>query len=330
MNNPRQATCTVALASTGNTVQLIPAGQFRTTDGRPEGVEAWKLDSASAAALIAKASARNNRFVIDYDHQTLHKPSDITPAAGWFKTLEWREGEGLFATDVEWTATAAAMIKAGEYRYLSPVFTFSGDSGEVLEIVSAGITNTPALDGMQELAALSRKAAEPMAALLGFMQAHGGPDGLRIAGDITALLEAHKEAVAVLSTQTEQARQARQEVSALHRQVAAAQVEEVIDLALCDARLLPGQVEAARRVGATDLAALKTLLDRPALIAALTGMQTDKARSRGWVPPGEHGHETRVPVTREEARIAALTGRTPAEYADLKRRFATEDSGLTD
>lgn len=160
MNNPALARCAVALPSTGNTVQLMPAGPFRTGDGRPASIEAWKIDQAIAQSLVAKASARKNRFVIDYEHQTLEKPAGEVRAAGWFKNLEWREGEGLFATDVEWTAAAAQMIKAGEYRYLSPVFRFDPENGSVLEIVSAGITNTPALDGMQELAALRRFMAE--------------------------------------------------------------------------------------------------------------------------------------------------------------------------
>jgi hypothetical protein len=41
-------------------------------------------------------------------------------AAGWIKELQVRD-DGIFGR-VEWTEAAAAAIKAGEYRYLSPVF----------------------------------------------------------------------------------------------------------------------------------------------------------------------------------------------------------------
>lgn len=304
MNALSIARCSVALPSAGNTVQLLPAGTFKTGDGRPEGLEAWRIDQSIANSLVARASSRKNRFVIDYEHQTLEKPTGEVRAAGWFKNFEWREGEGLFATDVEWTAAASQMIKAGEYRYLSPVFRFDPTSGEVLEIVSAGITNTPALDGMQELAALRR-----------FMAEQTDPEGSRLADDIAALIE--------------RSQRDRSEITALRRHIDSARLDEVIETALNEARLLPGQVEAARRVGAADIEALTALLHRPPLVAALTGMQSDRIRQARGHYPGD-GVPTPSAVTREEARIAALSGRTPSEYAELKRRYADEDSGLID
>ena len=57
------------------------------------------------------------------------------------------------------TDRAAAMIEAGEYRYLSPVFRYDSETGEVLELLHVALTNTPALDGMDPvrlLAAASR------------------------------------------------------------------------------------------------------------------------------------------------------------------------------
>ncbi len=98
---------------------------------------------------------RADDFVIDYEHQTIQasKNGQPAPAAGWFKRLEWREGQGLFAVDVRWTARAAAMIVAREYRYISPVFGFDPTTGEVQSLQSAAITNNPALDGLTDIAA---------------------------------------------------------------------------------------------------------------------------------------------------------------------------------
>lgn len=304
MNNQPTARCSVVLPSTGNTVQLMPSGTFKTTDGRPERFDAWKIDRSIAEALIAKASSRANRFVIDYEHQTLDKPAGEVRAAGWFKNLEWREGEGLFATDVEWTAAASQMIKGGEYRYLSPVFRYSPETGEVLEIVSAGITNTPALDGMQELAALRR-----------FMAEQADPEASRLAEEIAALVE--------------RSQRDRNELSALRRKVDSARLDEVIESALDEARLLPFQVAAARRIGETDIEALTAILQRPPLVKALTGMQTEQVRRERGHMPGD-AMAAVGDVTHEEARIAALSGRTPKEFAQLKRRFADEQTGLTD
>ncbi|WP_314140424.1 phage protease [Buttiauxella noackiae] len=133
-------------------IQLFPAGEFRARDGRPTECAAWVMTREIAERLIASASVRDTPYVVDYEHQTLRaaKNGQPAPAAGFFKTLEWREGEGLFATDVEWTTKAAEMIAAGEYRFISPVFSFN-KSGQVLELLHAALTNTPAVDGMDEV-----------------------------------------------------------------------------------------------------------------------------------------------------------------------------------
>lgn len=137
----------------GREIQLLPAGEFRSTDGRPREVGAWRIDAASAQRVIAAAAARANRLVIDYEHQSLRAEQNgqAAPAAGWFRALEWREGQGLYAVDVEWTARAKQMIEAGEYRYLSPVFRYDPATGAVREVLMAAITNVPAVDGMDEL-----------------------------------------------------------------------------------------------------------------------------------------------------------------------------------
>ena len=154
------AACTVApLTGAEKAFRLIPAGMFRTTDGRPVGLPGWILTASNAAAIIGAAAARVDDFLIDYEHQTLHasKSGQPAPAAGWFKRLEWREGQGLFAVDARWTARASAMIAAGEYRYLSPVFGFDAKTGEVQSLRSAAITNDPALDGLTDIAAAKRQ-----------------------------------------------------------------------------------------------------------------------------------------------------------------------------
>ena len=147
------AACAFALTA-GAEIQLLPAGEFRSSDVRPKEVSAWRMDAEIAAALIAQIDARANRLVVDYEHQTLLSADNgqPAPAAGWFKKLEWRE-DGLWAVDVEWTERARAMIEAGEYLYISPVFTYDKKTGAVLRLVNAALTNNPALDGMDAVAA---------------------------------------------------------------------------------------------------------------------------------------------------------------------------------
>ncbi|MYM80543.1 hypothetical protein GTP44_01030 [Duganella sp. FT50W] len=148
------AACTMAVTASGE-IQLTPVGEFRAADGRPKEVPAWRIDAAIAARVIALAAQRTNPCVIDYEHQTLLTKTNgqPAPAAGWFKTLEWRDDAGLFGVNVDWTPRAKEMIAAGEYKYISPVFQYDETTGEVLQVLMAAITNNPAIDGMDALIA---------------------------------------------------------------------------------------------------------------------------------------------------------------------------------
>ncbi len=149
----RIAALTTALSGDNtNEIQLFPAGTFRAEDGRPSDVAHWVMNAVIAVALSAQITGQRTPLVIDYEHQTLRsaKNGQPAPAAGWFKQLEWREGDGLYATGVEWTEKAAAAITAREYRFISPVFLYD-DQGQVTQLLHAALTNTPALDGMNEV-----------------------------------------------------------------------------------------------------------------------------------------------------------------------------------
>jgi len=141
---------------------MIPAGEFRAVDGRPEALPGWYLDGTLAAPLVAAAAARRSDYVIDYEHQTLlaSQNGKPAPAAGWYHTLEWREADGLYATDVRWTPAAAQMIADEEYRYVSPVFGFDARTGAVRSLACAALVSNPGLDGLTDLcASLERLAA---------------------------------------------------------------------------------------------------------------------------------------------------------------------------
>jgi phage I-like protein len=146
------AACSLVITP-GKELQLLPAGSFKARDGRPFDAPGWFIDGALAQRLIAAADARRNQYVLDYDHQTLlaKKNGQPAPAAGWFKKLEWRDGVGLFAVDVDWTERAAAMIAAKEYRFISPVIGYDKATGAVTSLYMAAITNNPAIDGMSEV-----------------------------------------------------------------------------------------------------------------------------------------------------------------------------------
>jgi phage I-like protein len=146
------AVCAYRL-SASSSIQLLPAGKFRASDGRPHDASHWYVNAELAAGIIERAGGFGNSFVIDYEHQTMltAQNGQPAPAAGWFKKLEWRRA-GLYAIGVKWTERAAAMIKAGEYRYISPVFQYDKKTGAVLRLINAALTNSPAIDGMDDVA----------------------------------------------------------------------------------------------------------------------------------------------------------------------------------
>ncbi|EKH6495265.1 phage protease [Morganella morganii] len=157
------AACVAEILSQNlNEIQLFPAGEFRAVDGRPVECDAWLMTREIAETLIAQVAARQTPYVIDYEHQTLRASQNgkPAPAAGWFTDIAWREGDGLYAINVEWTEAAAAAITAKEYRFISPVFNYD-KNGHVTVLLHAALTNTPAVDGMDEvmLAAASQFAA---------------------------------------------------------------------------------------------------------------------------------------------------------------------------
>lgn len=137
--------------------QILPAGQFRSSDGRPSPAPYWQVKDP--VALLAKLLTRKNDLLVDYEHATLKKDGSPNPAAGWIKPsdIEWTE-DGLFAKAVAWTARAKSYIADCEIRYTSPVFSFDKVTGEVLDLLHIALTNDPALDGMQGVIAAASRA----------------------------------------------------------------------------------------------------------------------------------------------------------------------------
>lgn len=143
----------------GGWVQLLPLGKFQARDGRGPWVIA---DKAAADQVVAatQAWAGKQDLVIDYDHQSEHAlqvQGGVAPAAGWISEVQAR-ADGIYGK-VEWTAACSAKLADREYRYISPVFTFSkgpaGAASPVVKLMRAGLTNNPTLAELAAVAALS-------------------------------------------------------------------------------------------------------------------------------------------------------------------------------
>ena len=327
------AACTTRLRKAGSEIQLFPAGLFRARDGRPEKLKGWRMDAAAAAQVIELAEKQQTPFLIDYEHQTLYAETsgNPAPAAAWFENLEWREGDGLYATGVEWTQKATGLIEGDEYRYLSPVFKYDEDTGAVTELLMAAVTNYPAIDGIADVAAARYLQTPPqevtpvdkeLLEMLGLGE-DATPEQVRAA--IQALMDKAGEAetakndMEALRGRLDKPDPAKfvpvSAVSELQTQVAAlstklqtGEVDQLVKEGLDDGRLVKSMEDWARDLGKKDVAALRSYLDNAQPIAALSRQQTD-----GKKPPEGGNH-----LTDEELAVCRAMNQTPEEFLKAK------------
>ena len=296
-NNFAIAACVTDLAGKVPTeIQLTPAGNFKAKDGRPVGLSGWSLSNESAQAVVQLANSQADAFVIDYEHQTLYAKQNgqPAPAAGWFRDLQFREGLGLFATNVEWTESAALAIQNKEYRYISPVIAYDQKTGVVTKVLMAALVNNPALDGMKDLTALatdyfSQQTESQMADAAKIKELEAKITDLekQLADSKAACATADKAAKdkAACAAETgavdlslyvpiSDLKATQEQLTALSVQVQEKEIAEVITAALGDGRLLPTQTELAQKMGKQDLASLKEFLGGMSKIEGLKNTQT--------------------------------------------------------
>lgn len=331
--------CSFKLSEANGHIQLFPFGRFYPADGRAEGAGGWYVDDSNGYALADSINALDIDLMIDYEHQTLYleKNGQGNPAAGWIKQVEYRPNEGLFA-EVAWTDKAASQIKAGEYRYISPLF-IPDSNGRVVQVLNAALTNRPALHNLAEAFALSQQfkqfnqpEGQPMLKLL--QQLFDGPNATEaeITEKLTALSAAKGDTKVALSavydelkTQTAQAvalsaqvanpdptkfvalsqmQAVQTELNALKAQHAKEKADSLITQALSDGRLLPAQKAWAENLAQTNFVALSDYLATVTPNAALSGgMQAKDAPT-----------ENVVALSAEELAAAKMLGMSEAEF----------------
>lgn len=327
-------------------IRLIPAGPFRADDGsgRPADAPAWQLAEADALRLVVEMSRRMSARYIDYEHATLHAKGNgaQAPAAGWFDKLEWRPDSGLWATGIDWTARAAAMISAREYRYISPLFTYEPGTGRVLSLLGASLTNDPGLDGLTDLAALAAQTLSPfnlsqehpvhetlkkLLAALGLGETADEAAALAAVSALQTKLAALGAQVATLATpdpakyvpvSTLAALQAehgklQSRLAALTAKASAAELAQVIDAANAAGKLTPALKTWATDLGTRDLAALTSYLEAMPVILTPGTTQTG-----GKAPAGQAGIAA---LSADEQKVCRMLGVSAEDY--LKTRTAT-------
>ncbi|HRD35076.1 MAG TPA: phage protease [Rhodocyclaceae bacterium] len=313
------AACALRVRAGDARIRLIPAGQFDAPRGAMAGRGPWRLSAEGARRVIAANATRTADILIDFEHQALRAADNglPVPASGWIdpRSLSFvADGDepGLYGA-VTWTAEAAQMIAADKYRYLSPVFPYDPDTGEVLDLAHVALTNTPAIDEPM-LAALSARASaafptghsghphpsqetpavnETLKALLAALglpadttegDALAGVAALKTRADqaqsqLAALSAATPDPAKFVPIAVVQGLQSN--LAALSDRLNSREVDEVVEAALSAGKLLPAQKDWATDLGKSNLAALKQFVATAHPIAALAGTQTGGAAPGG-------------------------------------------------
>ena len=247
-------------------IRLLPDGAFAARDGRPGTLTGGNLNACHNG-----------------------QPA---PAAGWIESLRYEPGQGLFAS-IRWTEGAKAFIEQDEYRFISPVFSFNPQNGDVLELKGAALTNVPALDGLGAVAATedfppsdTPQPETAMNALNRLKQLLGLPED--------AAEETLHDQLSVALSVTQGDRVARS-----------------VETAVTDGRLSRGLVGWATALGRQNPEALETYLAAVSPIAALSSFQSTGSRPALSAPAAS-------PLSDEERFVCAQLGLSEAEYLAVR------------
>ena len=277
-------------------VRIFPMGMIDTSKGP------FIFDDEAAQMVLAAYRDQGNELFFDYDHRSLSDagPPDSGKAAGWFG-LELR-ADGLWATGIRWTPSAAAQLAAGEWRYFSPAFLVD-DNRRICALINVALTNNPATKHMTPLVAASARWAREAArdkdtmnkallVALGLAETASDADALPIAQalstqarDLCALTgkSTHAEAIATVKAWQES-----------HEKLSATQAELVALRAAEDAR----QVEEHIRLGKES--------------GKITGANESKVRALGSPAAIAAFLDTALPVIPQNAPPAPAASPAPA------------------
>lgn len=333
---PAIAALSVELTPGQREYLLIPDGEFHSSDGsgRPLEVSAWRNNAEIAARVVERAQSRQAKMVVDYEHQTLNseKNGKPAPAAGWIDraSLRYEPGIGILGV-IDWTPTAEAFIAGQEYKYLSPVFAYDTTTGEVLALRHIALTNDPGLDmPAVALRALTDFSTEPqedhlmldkLLAAIGLAANVGEAEALSAIASLKAKADsvAGKDAeIAVLSAKKPNPAEyvpvaTMQEVQtenvSLKSKLNDIEVGTVVQAALKSGQLLPAQKEWAEDLGKSNLAALKSYVEKTPPNPALAGMQSEGKKV------GEEGGNG---LSAAELAVCKATGTDPADFLKTK------------
>lgn len=318
-----------AAANTTEAV-VIPDGEFSSPDGRPasqDGVTAtkWRLTAALAARVIERAQAWGRDMQVDWAHASEDGDKVAlgdAPASGWLKpsTMRYVPGRGIVAT-IKWNAKAALAIAADEYRYLSPVFLFHPNTGDVLALTSLALINNSALN-LPATAALSAGMRAALAANPDFdPNPHEGENTVNLAVAMRAALGINDQTVTDESLVTA--------VASLKARSDVPDPVKYVAVAVLSAE------QTAHAATKTTLATLQADVTKGAVTAALSkakseGVELTEALETHLITMGtSQGVEAVTTMLGAMPRNPAKAGQLQTNHAKVDPKLKQEQQGVT-
>jgi phage I-like protein len=305
----------VELATSGKAapewVQLTPRGpMLAATDGRMHRL-------SRPEQVIAAFKQRGHPLPIDVEHAThVRAPQGLdAPAYGWVREIELRDG-ALWGR-VEWNEQGAAWVTSKAYKFLSVGYSVEDDTGEITQLLSVGLTNTPGFK-MPELAKMGDTQENDTMdkAVL---------DALGLSSDATAATVVAKIKDLKMEVQTASARAPDPEVWVAKAQLDTANakitaleaaetaraekvIADAVDAGVEAGKIAPaakdGYLAMAKAVGVEAFTA--TVEQMPVIVGGASAL--DKK---------DPGKKTGA-LTAEEVEVARATGMTLADFAKAK------------
>lgn len=191
----RNPVAPIAFADESTNAAWIHICKYGTYKGHPSGP--FQLTRVDFESMLYNLHEQANDIPIDYEHASMETPTgQPVPAAGWITELEIR-GDGTGEYDGLWgyaqfTARAASMLRADEYRHNSPVIDFLSVDRQTnkpagVALFSVALTNLPFFDGQAPIK-LTRETKA-----MGLIQNQDGQEVAAQAGEADALVAALAE-----------------------------------------------------------------------------------------------------------------------------------------
>ena len=252
-------------------IKILPLGEVTTTKGD------FLVDDTSINLILSTFKKRGLDIVVDYEHQSLS--DEMAIAGGWIKDL-FVEDDALVGL-VEWTEVAKQQIENKQYKYLSPTVLIQNK--RAVRLHSVALTNTPAIDNMYPLCLSDNLNLNIMAILnyLGLDENATTEDVLNAIKQLNIEDDDNNDDKIIATKDTPEVLALKEEIKQLKEEAELKEINEILDDALKEGRMIPAQREAFTTLALADKEAFKTVLKNQKIVSPIGVNYSDNLTPNG-------------------------------------------------